>query len=103
MLQDVNALRLRCHVPDEYTPVDLNLRKGSAVFFDGHTVHGSYPNLSEQFRYALLMTYIARGAPFVAGRYAHREEIPIDDDLELSLLPAARATATPRDDYNAEL
>ena len=29
-------------------------------------------------RYALLMTYVRRGAPFVAGRYAQREEVLID-------------------------
>jgi ectoine hydroxylase-related dioxygenase (phytanoyl-CoA dioxygenase family) len=77
-LQDANALRLRCHVPSKYTAVDLNMKKGSVAFFDGHTVHGSHANSSRSHRYALLMTYIARGAPFVPGIYAQREEIPID-------------------------
>lgn len=78
MLQDVNALRLRCLTPDKYKPVDLTMKKGSAAFFDGHTVHGSHPNVSQSHRYALLMTYIARGVEFVAGRYAQREEVFID-------------------------
>lgn len=77
-LQDANALRLRCRVPEKYTPIDLEMKKGSVAFFDGHTVHGSHANMSQRYRYALLMTYIARGAPFVAGLYAQREEIPMD-------------------------
>jgi ectoine hydroxylase-related dioxygenase (phytanoyl-CoA dioxygenase family) len=78
MLQDINALRLRCIVPDKYKPVDIAMQKGGAVFFDGYTVHGSHPNASQRHRYALLMTYVARGTAFVAGRYAHREEVFID-------------------------
>jgi ectoine hydroxylase-related dioxygenase (phytanoyl-CoA dioxygenase family) len=78
MLQDTNALRLRCVLPASYQPVDLTLRKGSVAFFDGLTVHGSYPNESSGNRYALLMTYIARGVSFEAGRYANREEVLID-------------------------
>ena len=77
-LQDVNALNRRCVIPEKYKPVDLIMRKGSAAFFDGHTIHGSHANLSQGSRYALLMTYIARGVPFVAGRYAQREEVVID-------------------------
>jgi phytanoyl-CoA hydroxylase len=78
MLQDMNALRLRCIVPDKYKPVDMAMEKGSAVFFDGHTVHGSHRNVSERHRYALLMTYVARGTSFVPGRYANREEVYVD-------------------------
>ena len=78
MLQDMNALRLRCKIPDRYRHADVSLKKGSAVFFDGHTVHGSYANKSQGNRYALLMTYVARGVPFVPGRYAQREEVLID-------------------------
>jgi phytanoyl-CoA hydroxylase len=78
MLQDTNALRLRCIVPDKYRPIDLTMKKGSVVFFDGHTVHGSHINMSGGFRHALLITYITQGAPFVAGRYAQRDEIRVD-------------------------
>jgi ectoine hydroxylase-related dioxygenase (phytanoyl-CoA dioxygenase family) len=78
LLQDTNALRLRCKIPAKYQPVDLVIPKGGAAFFDGHTVHGSYPNSSNGNRYALLMTYVSRGAAFVAGRYAQREEVFID-------------------------
>jgi phytanoyl-CoA hydroxylase len=77
-LQDLNALRLRCIVPDQYRPVDVEMRRGSGLFFDGHTVHGSHRNNSERYRYALLMTYIARGTSFFPGRYANREEVYID-------------------------
>jgi phytanoyl-CoA hydroxylase len=78
LLQDANALRLRCKIPDRYQPVDVSLKKGGAAFFDGHTVHGSYANASQGHRYALLMTYVARGVSFVPGRYAQREEVLID-------------------------
>ena len=77
-LQDSNALRLRCVIPAKYNSIDLIMPKGSCAFFDGNTVHGSYQNESEQNRYALLITYIRRGAPFVSGQHAKRKEIPID-------------------------
>lgn len=77
-LQDMNALRSRCIVPDKYKPIDLAVKKGGAVFFDGHAVHGSHTNTSNQHRYALLMTYIARGASFDPGRFAQREEVYVD-------------------------
>jgi ectoine hydroxylase-related dioxygenase (phytanoyl-CoA dioxygenase family) len=77
-LQDMNALRSRCIVPERYKPVDLAVKKGGAVFFDGHAVHGSHTNRSNKHRYALLMTYIARGASFDPGRFAHREEVYLD-------------------------
>jgi phytanoyl-CoA hydroxylase len=78
MLQDVNALKYRCVVPEKYQSVDLEMKKGSAAFFDGYTVHGSHTNKSQRSRCALLMTYITRGAQFNAGRYAQREEVAID-------------------------
>lgn len=78
MLQDANALRLHCIVPARYKPVDLVMPKGSVAFIHGHTVHGSHSNVSNRHRYALLMTYLRRGTPFLAGRYAQREEVPID-------------------------
>ena len=78
MLQDNNALRLRCVVPDKYVSQDVQMRKGDAIFFDGNTIHGSYVNNSNADRFALLLTYIRRGTPFTAGRYAQREEVPID-------------------------
>ena len=78
LLQDRNALRLQCSVPANYNSIDLVMSKGSCAFLDGNTVHGSYRNDSEKNRHALLITYIRRGAPFVPGQYAKREEIPID-------------------------
>jgi phytanoyl-CoA hydroxylase len=77
LLQDTNAVRLRCKVPEEYAPIDVSLKKGAAAFFDGHTVHASHPNRSDSCRYALLMTYVRRGVPFTAGTYAQREEVAI--------------------------
>lgn len=78
VLQDLNALRLRCVIPDKYQPIDLTMSKGDGAFFDGHTIHGSHANESDGHRYALLMTYIRRGVSFIPGRYAQREEVPIE-------------------------
>lgn len=78
MLQDINALRLRCVIPEKYQPSDLAMSKGDGAFFDGHTIHGSHANESDGHRYALLMTYVRRGVPFTPGRYAQREEVPIE-------------------------
>jgi ectoine hydroxylase-related dioxygenase (phytanoyl-CoA dioxygenase family) len=77
VLQDSNAVRLKCVVPDAYKPMDLSLKKGAAAFFDGHTVHASHANRSAGHRYSLLMTYVRRGVPFTAGTYAQRDEVAI--------------------------
>jgi len=77
-LQDANAMRLRCVIPVKYKPLDLYLKKGTAAFFDGHTVHASHPNTSNGPRYALLMTYVRRGVSFTPGKYAQRDSVSID-------------------------
>jgi phytanoyl-CoA hydroxylase len=77
-LQDTNAIRLRCAIPDGYEPFDIDMKKGSAAFFDGHTIHASHANRSTDYRYALLLTYVRKGVSFTAGRYAQREVVAIE-------------------------
>ena len=57
---------------------DAYLSKGSVAFFHSQTVHGSYKNKSDQFRYALLNTYIADECNFRVGTHAKREKIKLN-------------------------
>jgi phytanoyl-CoA hydroxylase len=74
--QDPNARKIEAVVPEGSRPVHLIVNKGSVVFLDGYLVHGSNDNLSQEWRYTLLCTYLRRGEPFRPGRYANRK--PID-------------------------
>jgi ectoine hydroxylase-related dioxygenase (phytanoyl-CoA dioxygenase family) len=76
--QDPNACRQAVVVPQSYQPVNLSIPRGSVVFLHGHAIHGSLQNNSNQFRYALLQTYIRKGESFRPGRYAQRSEVEID-------------------------
>ncbi len=57
---------------------DAYLSKGSVAFFHSRTVHGSYTNKSNKFRYALLNTYIADECNFRSGFHAKRERIKLN-------------------------
>lgn len=73
--QDPNAATERAVVPPEYRPVDVVLPQGSVIFIHGWVAHASHDNTSERWRYALLNTYLRRGAPFRPGNYAGRAEV----------------------------
>jgi ectoine hydroxylase-related dioxygenase (phytanoyl-CoA dioxygenase family) len=50
------------YAPDDAVPIELG--PGSAVFFNGYLLHGSYPNRSERgFRRALLYSYSSAATP----------------------------------------
>lgn len=49
------------------------MKRGDAIFMDGLLVHGSYANTSQRNRESLTIAYIAKGAPFRAGRYGRKE------------------------------
>lgn len=56
--------------------IDLEIKKGDTVFMDGNTIHGSYPNTTKnRSRPVVTFCYINKGAPFLVGRNAKREEI----------------------------
>lgn len=76
--QDPNANNEEVIVPPQYAPYHAAVPKGAVLFLHGHLVHGSNPNLTEDWRYVLLMTYIKSGQPFRAGHYAKREEVSLD-------------------------
>lgn len=75
--QDPNANREESIVPESYNKVLITAPKGSVVFLHSQFVHGSGVNDSLKNRYALLCTYLTKGANFRPGQYAQRECIEI--------------------------
>jgi phytanoyl-CoA hydroxylase len=77
--QDPNARNEETVLPDMVfsEPASIPVPKGAAVVLHGDVVHGSLDNRSEKFRCALLCTYLRKGTPFRAGRFARREEIDL--------------------------
>lgn len=76
--QDPNANNEETIVPPQYSAINAHVKKGSAFFIHGHLVHASNSNLSDQYRYVLLCTYIKTGENFRPGRYAQREAIDFE-------------------------
>lgn len=75
--QDPNANNEECVVPPQYSPLDATVPCGSALYIHGHVVHRSNPNVTNQWRYVLLMTYARKGAEFRPGTYAQRAPIDV--------------------------
>lgn len=75
--QDPNANNEETVMPEGYSVIDIVAPRGSVVFLHAYFVHGSHPNLSNDFRYALLFTYLRQGARFRPGAYAQRAPIPL--------------------------
>ena len=77
--QDPNSRNEETVLPDGYTGkrVDVFVPKGAVVMLNGDVVHGSHDNSTDAYRYALLATYLRRGADFRPGRTAKREEIAL--------------------------
>lgn len=75
--QEQNARKTRVIFPSNsrIKKQDAYLSKGSVAFFHSQTVHGSYNNKSNQFRYALLNTYIGQECEFRSGNLAKRKKI----------------------------
>ncbi len=73
--QDPNANNEECVIPPRYQPLNASVPKGAVLYIHGHVVHGSNPNTTDEWRYVLLNTYVKKGEPFRAGKYAQREEV----------------------------
>lgn len=87
--QDPNGNNEQSLVPPQFKPVDAIVPKGAVVFLHAHLVHESYDNRSaDQWRYALLNTYIRRGCSFRPGRYARRREVDVYTQSRID--PASR-------------
>lgn len=75
--QDPNANNEETVVPPQYSACNVAIPKGAVLFIHGHLVHGSNPNLTDEWRYVLLTTYIKSGEKFRAGYYAKRAEVSL--------------------------
>ncbi|HLB41355.1 MAG TPA: phytanoyl-CoA dioxygenase family protein [Gammaproteobacteria bacterium] len=75
--QDPNANNEEVMVPPQCTRCDITISKGAILFIHGHLVHGSNTNITNEWRYVLLCTYIKEGEDFRSGRYAKREEVQL--------------------------
>lgn len=53
------------------------MKRGSILFMDGDFPHASGHNQTQDFRYALLLTYIRKGFPFRPGNTAKRSEVDV--------------------------
>ena len=77
--QDPNHNRQECVVEKDYPRVDVAVRQGGVVFLHSHVVHSSNDNTTTgKFRRALLMTYLADGAPFRPGFIAKRSTFALN-------------------------
>lgn len=75
--QDPNANNEETVVPEKYQAINAHVPKGAVLFIHGHIVHGSNPNITDEWRYVLLSTYVRKGEKFRPGNYAQREEIEL--------------------------
>ena len=57
--------------------IDVSLKKGQAMIFDGNLIHASYPNQSDKWRPAIITNYLKSGADMIEGRTAKRMRIPL--------------------------
>lgn len=73
--QDPNANNEETIVPKKYSAITACVPRGAVLFIHGHLVHGSNPNITSEWRYVLLNTFIRAGEPFRPGNYAQREPI----------------------------
>lgn len=60
-----------------YPRVDVSLKKGQAMIFDGNLIHASYPNKSDQWRPAIITNYLKQDADMIEGRTAKRMRVPL--------------------------
>lgn len=76
--QDPNANCQQVIMPTTYSSIDLSLSRGGVVLIHGHIIHASNTNsTTDQFRRALLLTFIRKGETFRPGFSAKRREIAL--------------------------
>lgn len=71
--QDPNARSRTTNIPRKYKAFSPPILRGSVLMIDSWLVHASNNNISNNFRYALLCTYIKKGASFRPGSTAKRK------------------------------
>lgn len=78
--QDPNANNEETVIPPQYTAINAAVPQGAALYIHSGLVHGSNPNLTQEPRYVLLITYIRKGEKFRPGNYAKRAEVDVYGD-----------------------
>lgn len=71
--QDPNARSRTTYIPKNYNAYSPCVSEGSVMMIDSWLVHASNNNISKNYRYALLCTYIKKGANFRSGSTAKRK------------------------------
>ena len=75
--EDANPGNL-VEIPEKYQRFNLIIPQGGMLVLHGHTIHGSYPNLSPtRSRPMYSATYCNPGAEYTIGKNAHRERINV--------------------------
>ena len=76
--QNPGARASECILPEGWEPLDIEVKRGSTVFFHSLLVHKSNSNVtSDRFRFSFLATYLRKGAPFRPGKTQRRTEIDL--------------------------
>ena len=60
-----------------FDKIDVSLKKGQAMIFDGNLIHASHPNQSDKWRPAIITNYLRSSADMIEGRTAKRMRIPL--------------------------
>jgi phytanoyl-CoA hydroxylase len=55
------------YVPDGKQIIPTQLESGDVLFFNGSTIHGSYPNRSARFRRSLIFHYVGASTAMIGG------------------------------------
>lgn len=74
---DPNSRSTHTLLPAGWSGFQIDLSAGDVLLMHGDFVHASSRNTSQHPRWALLMTYLRRGAEFRAGNTARREPIEL--------------------------
>ena len=76
---DKNGSELYSVIPKELKDFqELEMNRGTGVLLHSRVLHSSRKNLSKNFRYAILYTFIKEGLRFNPGSNAKRETIKLD-------------------------
>ena len=75
---DLDELLKDAEVSFESIPmVNIALKQGQALVFDGNLIHSSGPNTSGKGRPAIITNYLKKGAEMIEGRTAQRMRIAL--------------------------
>ena len=75
--QNPGARQVAVDIPPGYDPELIKVSRGDVIIWDSEMIHASRQNESDGFRHAVLFSYIAKGAPFNAGRKQKRVEVAL--------------------------